>query len=129
MLNQEDVDINEEMLNEQVRTLNDEQRKHFYDLAKKAYKDPDTYAALNWFFVAGLHHFYLKKWLMGLIDLSFFTVGVILIFTRHAMLGISFIVIISLVELWALFRSQIIIQDWNTQIQWKILKSMEGTSK
>ena len=39
--------------------LTDEQRKEYYDRFRREVRDPDTYAVLNYFFLAGLHHMYL----------------------------------------------------------------------
>ncbi|MFA9240203.1 MAG: TM2 domain-containing protein [Candidatus Paceibacteria bacterium] len=124
MLNQEKVDENEEELRKKIQSLDDDTKRKFYKIVKKKVKDPDTYAALNWFFITGLHHFYLGKWLMGFIDLSVLVVGILLMFLGQFELGIFLIVLISLIELWALFRSQIIIQDWNNQIQWKVINKL-----
>ena len=124
MLNQEKVDENEEELRKKIQSLDDDTKRKFYKIVKKKVKDPDTYAALNWFFITGLHHFYLGKWLMGFIDLSVLVVGILLMFLGQFELGFFLIVLISLIELWALFRSQIIIQDWNNQIQWKVINKL-----
>ena len=123
MLNQEKVDNDEEELRKKIQTLDDESKREFYKIVKTKVKDPDTYAALNWFFIAGLHHFYLGKWLMGLIDLSAFIVGVLLIFLGQLELGVFIILFISVIELWALFRSQIIVQDWNNKVQWSVINN------
>ena len=80
MLNQEKVDENEEELRKKIQSLDDDTKRKFYKIVKKKVKDPDTYAALNWFFITGLHHFYLGKWLMGFIDLSVLVVGILLMF-------------------------------------------------
>ena len=124
MLNQDAVNEHEEQLRVQISSLTAENRKTFYAQAKRQIKDPDTYAALNWFFITGIHHFYLGKWLHGIIDLFLFIVGLVLIFTGYVELGLAVIIITSVVESWALFRSQIIIQDWNNQVYNNILNSI-----
>ena len=48
----------EERIRKLVRELPDEKRLLFFQQAEKDLKDPDTYAALNALFVAGLHHFH-----------------------------------------------------------------------
>ncbi|MCL1484472.1 MAG: hypothetical protein MH208_08940 [Marinobacter sp.] len=65
MLKQEEVDAEEESLRKAARELSEEQRAEFYRQAGKVVKDPDTYAALNWFFIAGLHHFLSGALAMG----------------------------------------------------------------
>lgn len=122
MLNQQQVEAEEELIREQVAALPDEQRKVFYQQLKPLLRDPDTYATLNWCFLAGLHHFYLGQWGRGLFNLLVFVVGVALLFTPLLLAGIALLVLISVAELWALFRAQIIIQDWNNQIMRRLLK-------
>lgn len=121
MLKQRDVDEEEERLRQLVNELPDEKRKLFYDDVRLELRDPDTYAALNWFFMAGLHHFYLKKWLNGIFDLMMFVIGVVAIIAGYTWLGIALILLVSIWEMWALFRSQIIIQDWNNKIYRRLL--------
>lgn len=125
MLNIDEVNQKEESLRIKINTLSEEKRKEFFLKVKDEIKDPDTYAALNWFFVTGLHHFYLGKWLNGIINLFTFILGVILIMINYTEIGISLILIISIIELWALFRSQIIIQDWNNQIYEKVFNNIK----
>ena len=125
MLNIDEVNQKEESLRKKINTLSEEKRKELFLKVKEEIKDPDTYAALNWFFITGIHHFYLGKWINGLINLFGFILGVILIMINYTEIGISLILIISIIELWALFRSQLIIQDWNNQIYERIFNSIK----
>ena len=122
MLDQQQVDAEEEQLRELAAALPDEQRKVFYQQLKPLLRDPDTYAALNWCFLAGLHHFYLGQWGRGLVNLLIFIVGATLLFTPLVLVGIAMLVLISVIELWALFRAQIIIQHWNNQLMRRLLQ-------
>ena len=125
MLKQIDVEKEEERLRQEINKLNDSERQVFYSAAKRKVKDPDTYATLNWFFVTGLHHFYLGKWLSGIIDLALFITAVFLMISFHwYFTGIVIILIVSIWELWALFRSQIIVQDWNNRIYQQVLSEV-----
>lgn len=122
MLNQRDVNAEEERLRALAAALPDAQRKAFYQEAKRRLRDPDTYAVLNWFFLAGLHHFYLGKWEWGLLNLAVFTAGIVLMFIQSVWLGLGLILLVSAWELWALFRSQIIVQDWNNRLYRDLLE-------
>ena len=122
MLNQHEVDSEEERLRALAQALPDMQRKAFFEDAKERLRDPDTYAVLNWFFLAGLHHFYLGKWIKGLCNLAVFVAGIVLIFVQSAWLGLGLILLVSVWELWALFRAQIIVQDWNNRLYRDLLK-------
>jgi len=116
MLNQKVVQDEEEALRLLIRDLPDEQRKEFYRLAKQKLKDPDTFAVLNYLFVTGLHHFYLGHWLRGIINLIGFIIGITLIVMGLWQLGLGVIVLLSLTEIYALFRSQVIVQNYNNQV-------------
>ena len=123
MLKQTEVDAQEEALRLRAAALPDAQRQAFYQKVKDQLKDPDTYAALNWFFVAGLHHFYLQQWLHGLLNILSFALGVALLFTSVWLTGIVLILLVSIYEFFQLFRAQIIVQDWNNQLMNRLLDS------
>lgn len=125
MLEQQQVDAEEERLRELAAALPDVQRQQFFQQLKRELRDPDTYAALNWCFLAGLHHFYLGQWQRGLVNLLVFIAGLALLFSPWLWLGVVLIVLISVAELWALFRSQIIIQHWNNQIMRRLLEETQ----
>jgi len=116
MLNKQQVQQEEEALRLIIRDLPDDKRKQFYAIAKKKLKDPDTFAVLNYIFVTGLHHFYLGHWLRGMFNLVVFIVGITLIVMGLWQLGLGIIAAISLLEVYALFRSQLIVQDYNNHV-------------
>ena len=124
MLNKEEVDLKEEELRLEIRDLDNKKREKFYKIVKKKLKDPDTYAVLNWFLITGLHHFYLEKWIRGFFNLSIFIIGVIFILFSYIEIGIYMIVSIFLIELWALFNSQTIVQDFNNKVYENTLKKI-----
>jgi TM2 domain-containing membrane protein YozV len=121
MLNQQQIEAEEEQLRQRADALPAAERQAFYQQLTRELRDPDTYATLNWCFLAGLHHFYLGQWLRGGFNLAVFIIGVLLLFGGAVWLGLALIVAISVVELWALFRAQIIIQNWNNQIMRRLL--------
>ena len=111
-MNLEQTQEEEEQLRQQVRELGPEQRKLFYKLQEKQIKDPDTYAVLNYFFVAGLHHFYLRKYLWGSIDLTLMIIGIL----TFPLGGFVLLILLVLLELPQLFMSQRIVQRYNNQV-------------
>jgi len=127
MLSQEAVDQEEELIRQDVRQLSDNERKVYFSFVKKRIKDPDTYAVLNWFFVAGLHHFYLNNWMRGGINLTVFLIGAILIFAGIEWFGVFMILGIFSIELYALFRSQIIVKNHNNQVMRQAIKEVITT--
>lgn len=122
MLKQEEVEAEEESLREAIRELSDDQRAEFYRQAGKAVKDPDTYAALNWFFITGLHHFYLGRWQWGLVDIGALLVAIGCFSAGLIWVGVGLLLIVYSWELWQLFRSQIIVQDRNNRLYRDLLR-------
>ena len=123
------VEQEEEDLRTLVGGLDEANRKIYFKRFSEQYKDPDTYAVLNFFFLGGLHHFYLEKYLRGCINLSLSLGGVILIFTapfqdpqiRAFLAGILILALVTLIEIPNLFRSQTISKDYNNRLSRKIL--------
>jgi len=113
------VEQQEEILRSQIRALDDTKRKKFYSRYSAQLKDPDTYAVLNFFFITGLHHFYLTNHLQGSLNLSGLVIGLILIFggsENGLVAGFSLIFLVIMIELPALFRSQVIVKDYNNRL-------------
>jgi TM2 domain-containing membrane protein YozV len=120
-----DVEAREEALREQLRSLTDEQRRNFYRLYRPRLRDPDTYAVLNWFFVGGLHHFYLGDIAAGLFNLLVMLTGVGLLLVTPLigagvppfapLAGVGLIVLVVVIELPALFRSQAVVAERNVR--------------
>lgn len=124
MLSSEKVLEAEERLRKCVRELPCDKRLVFFKKAEQKLKDPDTYAALNYLFIAGLHHFYLGKWVRGLLNIMVFLAGVIMLFTPLSVIGILLIAAITIVELYALFKSQTIVQAHNNRIMEQIYREL-----
>ena len=124
-LKSEEVEQKEDELRSEIRALDEERRKSFYKSFSNNLKDPDTYAVLNFFFITGLHHFYLGNHIQGSINLSGLLAGMILMLggiDGPWVLGLSIIILIILIELPALFRSQIIVKNYNNLLSERTLK-------
>ncbi len=124
MKTEEMVQQDEERIRRLVRALPDEKRLQFFTQTEKELKDPDTYATLNYLFIAGLHHFYLNKWQRGAINLGVFLCGVVLLLLGTTLLGAMLLIAITLVELRALFQAQIIVQDYNNTVMETIYRRL-----
>lgn len=120
MQTREAIEQQEEAIRERVNRLPDGQRLEFYRRSERQLKDPDTYAALNWLFIAGLHHFYLRRWLRGLVNLAIFCGGIALVLTGMITAGTIVLLAITAVELYALFNSQNIVAEYNNAVMEKI---------
>ncbi|QOJ25034.1 MAG: TM2 domain-containing protein [Gammaproteobacteria bacterium] len=124
MKSKETIQEDEERIRKWVRELPDDKRLQFFKQAEQELKDPDTYAVLNYLFIAGLHHFYLGKWLRGMTNLGVFTAGAVLLFTAFAGTGLLLMIAITAVELRDLFNSQSVVQDYNNSVMENIYHSL-----
>ena len=124
MKSKETIQEDEERIRKWVRELPDDKRLQFFQQTEQALKDPDTYAALNYLFIAGLHHFYLGKWLRGFINLSIFITGTVLLFTQFTAAGLLLLIGITVIELKDLFYSQLVVQDYNNGVMEKIYRNL-----
>ncbi|CAH9053946.1 hypothetical protein PSECIP111951_00926 [Pseudoalteromonas holothuriae] len=111
----------EEALRDDVSSLSKDARKRYYQLEQKLVKDPDTYAVLNYFFAAGLHHFYLGKMLRGFINLILMLIGL----ATFAIGGWVLIVLVFLIELPQLFRSQKIVRKHNIKVMEDVIHELK----
>ncbi|MEE1675703.1 TM2 domain-containing protein [Agarivorans aestuarii] len=127
MLNREQVELQQEQLREQVAELPQEQRQRFYQHWQKQVKDPDSYAVLNYLLLAGLHHFYLGKWQRGAINLLVSLVAILLITLGIWFVGMGLLAAITLVELPALFRSELVVLDHNNKRMQQLLEQVKST--
>ena len=119
------VEYESQRLKERVRELNDDQRRHYFNLLEPALKDHDTYAVLNYLLLPGLHHFYLGKFFRGSLNLIILLTGTSLIFfTKYVFVGTLIIFFILIVELLALFISQVIVMNHNNHLSKEILESI-----
>ena len=116
----------EEALRLEIRELDDSDKKRFHENFSLAVKDPDTYAVLNFFFMAGLHHFYLEKILGGTINLVVFSVGIGCIFLNAIVVGVLLIGVILVIELPALFRAQLIVGHHNNELSSQLLQQIKS---
>lgn len=127
--NKEKLRLEENELRAKVAALSVEQKRAYYAQELQQIKDPDTYAALNWAFVAGLHHFYLGKWQKGLINLTLMIVGVLLCtFTPYTFIGAGLILFVFVIELPQLFNSENVIHHYNNCLIRRLLGQFEHES-
>tara|TARA_R110001583_G_scaffold39399_6_gene126264 strand:- start:21968 stop:22366 length:399 start_codon:yes stop_codon:yes gene_type:complete len=122
----EQLRLEENQLRAQVAALSVAQKRRYYAQELQHIKDPDTYAALNWVFVAGLHHFYLGKWQKGLINLTLMFAGVLFYLSGvFALLGAVLILFVFIIELPQLFNSENVINNYNNQLMERLLVQFE----
>jgi hypothetical protein len=120
-----EAELEEERLRVAVRALSEDQRRRFYDMASPRLRDPDTYAVLNWSLLAGMHHFYLRRWLRGAVTLFCFAGGVAALFSDALRWPALLMLLVILgIELSELFRSQSIVKNYNNRMMAEVLEEL-----
>ena len=125
MISNDRIDELEEQLTKKIADLPIDLKQEFYFKQKKSCKDPDTYAALNWFFVCGLHHYYIGSWIWGTLNLLLMLIG----FMTLGVGGGILILIVFLIELPRLFFSQRIIREYNLKLSEQIYEEISKTNQ
>ena len=128
MLKKQQVEAEEESIRMATAQLSDEQRLKYLRTIKYQIKDPDTYAALNYSFFFGLHHFYLKNYVRVVGELILALAAIAMVFQNSIwVLGILILLGLSVSEVMHLFRSEIIVQDYNNRIMRQALLQTGGS--
>ncbi|GLT14341.1 hypothetical protein [Vibrio algivorus] len=120
----EQLEENEELLRKQVNLLPEVQKKEFYNRQSKKLKDPDTYAALNWFFLGGLHHCYLGKYALFALELTLLSVSVVGFVLGHSS-ALLILALLVIYELPQLFFSQKIARQHNYKLSCEIFNDIK----
>ena len=125
MVSSEEVELlREEKLRVLAGELSGDERLLYWTEVQKRLKDPDTYAAMNFAFIFGLHHFYLGKWIQGLLAIGLFTAGLITLFIVP-MAGVLLIACVVCSAIPALFRSDTIVRQHNNEVMEQIYRQVK----
>lgn len=124
MLEQRAVNAEEEAIRLQVRGLPDAARAQFHTEVGERLRDPDTYAVLSYSLICGVHHLYLRRYGLWLFEFLLGVIGVVMLVTPWQPLGIALLVALFIAELYCLFRSQLIVQDYNNRVMREVLAGL-----
>ncbi|MCK5574265.1 MAG: hypothetical protein KAI28_00555 [Sphingomonadales bacterium] len=102
-------------------------RKEFYRRSQKRYKDPDTFAVLNWGLMLGAQHLYLGNWFRALIDIIGWCIGVLIVIQGKFVIGIAILITVILSDLYTLFNSQKIVSLHNIKTNKRIMRDLQPT--
>jgi hypothetical protein len=103
-----DEQYREDQLRNRIAELPAEQRRVFHGRMARRLKDPDNYAVLN--------YFYLRRWFRGAVNLAVFLAGMACLLTGQWRWGLGLLLLITLIELPALFCSQCIVLRYNNDL-------------
>jgi len=120
-MNMQQVKHKEDKLKKQIAELTPEQQKHYFFLEQERLKKPGTYGVLKYFFLGGLHHFYLGKTLFGMINLIMTMIGIVFIQS----FGWILFVFILIAELPKLFKGPVVVQKYNNKVMATILDEVK----
>ncbi len=123
------LEAREEALRDRLRELPRKKRETFYRRFNEQLADPDTYAALNYLFPAGLHHFYLRRWQRGALNLGVFLAGFGLMATGQVAWGALVIAAVALWELPQLFRAQTLVAEYNLALQERLYQDLDEAKR
>lgn len=115
----DDLEQKEEILRREIQELPAPVRKAYYDKVTNQLKDPDTYAALNWFFLGGFHHLYLRRYTLFIIEIVLFIVAIAGLLLGQTSAGIIIAALV-IYELPQLFFSQQIARQYNYTVSCKV---------
>ena len=117
--------LREEKIRILAGELPGDKRLLFWTEVQKKLKDPDTYAAMNFAFMFGLHHFYVGKWIRGLLAISLFVLGLITLFVVP-MVGVLLIACVICSAIPALFRSDTIVRQYNNELMEQMYQQVKN---
>ena len=117
--------LREEKIRILAGQLPGDKRLLFWTEVQKKLKDPDTYAAMNFAFMFGLHHFYVGKWIRGLLAISLFVLGLTALFVVP-MVGVLLIACVICSAIAALFRSDTIVRQYNNELMEQMYRQVKN---
>lgn len=113
MFSEKELNLDETDLREQVSLLSEEQREAYFHCEQTAFKRPTTYAALNTLFFLGAHHFYLGRWLRGLVNLALGITALTLLLGGQVLYGLAVLLALAIVEIPQLLNYEHLVHAYN----------------
>lgn len=116
MFSEKELNLEESDLRQQIAGLDAPAQERYHLFASDSLKSPATYALLNWFFLLGAHHFYLHRWVRGLINLTLTAAALYLLITQDARTyaGILFLAV-AIIEVPQLLNYELIVHAFNNR--------------
>jgi TM2 domain-containing membrane protein YozV len=113
MFSEKELNIDETELREQVTLLPEAKREAYRQCELAARKRASTYAALNTLFFLGAHHFYLRRWLRGLIGLSLGVTAASLLVSGQLLYGCAILLALAIIEIPQLLNYEHLVHAYN----------------
>ncbi|MEX1197621.1 MAG: hypothetical protein WEB57_07160 [Pseudohongiellaceae bacterium] len=122
MFSEKALNLEENELREQIRALPEETRRRYLALESGALKNAGRYQWLNLLFFLGLHHFYLHRWIRGLLNLAVFASSISLLLTDElALYGSLVLVTLLIIEIPQMLNARHLVHSCNNRIMQRCL--------
>lgn len=122
MFSEKALNLEENELREQIRALPDDVRKCYLELESRSLKSTSRYQWLNLLFFTGLNHFYLHRWLRGLLAVAAFAGGLALVLTDGlALYGGLILVTLLIAEIPQMLNARHLVHSYNNRIMQRCL--------
>lgn len=116
------LNLEENELREQIRALPEETRRRYLALESRALKNSRRYQWLNLLFFTGVNHFYLQRWLRGLLNLSVCAAGIGLLLTEGlALYGALMLFTLLIAEIPQMLNARHLVHSCNNRIMQRCL--------
>jgi hypothetical protein len=122
MFSEKALNLEENEIREQIRALPDDARRRYLMLESRALKSARRYRWLNLLFFTGLNHFYLQRWLRGLLALLTFAGSMTLLLSDGlALYGGLVLVTLVIVEIPQMLNARHLVHSCNNRIMQRCL--------
>lgn len=111
----QELKTQEALLRDQVNGLTPSQKKRYFAEQTRQLKDPDTYAVLNWAFLGGFHHLYLRKYRLFIVECTLLVIAIIGLVMSQPYFALILVGLV-LFELPQLFWAQKIARQYNYHV-------------
>lgn len=116
------LNLEENELREQIRALPEDTRRRYLAMESHALKSTRRYQWLNLLFFTGLNHFYLQRWLRGLLNLLVFAGGIALLLTDGlALYGALVLFTLLIAEIPQMLNARHLVHSCNNRIMQRCL--------
>ncbi|MES3008765.1 MAG: TM2 domain-containing protein [Pseudomonadota bacterium] len=123
MFSEKELNLEETELREQVSLLTPAQHEKYLQMERSLRKHPSTYAALNCFFLLGLHHFYLRRWPRGILDLLLSSIALYALFVAGSpAYGGALLLAVAIIEVPQLLNYEHLVHSYNNQMMRRCLR-------
>ena len=129
MFSEKELNLDETELREQVALLSDSEQNAYRLCETASFKRASVYAALNTLFFLGAQHFYLKRWLRGLIALVLGLSALSLIGGGQILYGIVILLAMAIVEIPQLLNYEHLVHAHNNRAMRQCLQQVRKSSR